>query len=129
MGASLQLTILKDNFGIVKLKPSSVLPHWLNFPKQEFCYITSTSKELSLVIKEDQIPEGELADFGWKAIQVNGSADFPIMSHIVLCLAEANIRTRNISTYHTGFFLVQGTDLAKAKKVLEENNHYFTCNA
>lgn len=118
--SSLKLTVLQKRFAICKSSSEIALPYdLLDIP---FFSITRSDEETSLVIIEDKIPEGWIAETGWRIIKVNGPLDFSligILSSISKPLAEAGISIFAISTYLTDYILVRQDNLEKAKNALK----------
>ena len=118
----LTLSILPETFGICHLDKNSQVPPWA-LEKTSFRSVTRTQDELSIVCPQDKIPSGVLFEDDWRAFKVQGP--LPITSIGVVAslskpLADKGIPIFYISTYETDYILVEGKNLEKAEKILDE---------
>jgi hypothetical protein len=91
-----------------------------------FWSATRTQDELSLVIPDDQVPQGWQAERGWRCLQVRGKLDFEVtgvLSALSAPLAVAGISIFVVSTFDTDYILVRERDLNRACEVLREHGH------
>jgi len=115
----LSLSILPEKLGVCHFAAKSAIPDWAK--DINFCSITRTSKELSIICPQDKIPAGVLVEKNWRALKINDPIDLysiGVISSLVKPLADAGISILEISTYETEHTLVEDKNLAKAKKVL-----------
>lgn len=88
----------------------------------DFCCLTKTEKELSLVCKTGDVPPAaEQRDDGWKGFYIDGVLEFSligILSGISTILAENGISLFAVSTYHTDYFFVKTKDFERALSLL-----------
>ena len=115
----LTLSILPEKLGICHFDKKSPIPDWAL--KGDFCSITRTSQELSIVYPQEKIPGGVLFEKDWRAFRLESTVDMysvGIIASLSKPLAEAGISIFNISTYETNYILVEEKNLAKAKKIL-----------
>lgn len=128
----LSLTVLPERFAICRLKPTAAIPDWA---RSQFCSITYTVTELSIVCPEAQVPADTAANAasdqaatmqvepGWRAFQVMGTLDFGltgILAAISTPLAAAKISIFAISTYDTDYVLVKQENCDLAVEVLTQ---------
>lgn len=121
------LAILPENFGICRLHPRARLPRWI-FRSSSFYTATRTRDELSIVAREDLIPERFPCERDWRAIQVVGPLDFAlvgVLASLSLPLARAGVSLFAVSSYDTDFLLVRAKSLDKAMAALEAAGHQF----
>jgi uncharacterized protein len=88
-----------------------------------FFSVTRTAAELSVVCREPQVPEGVLADSGWRVFQVEGPLDLAligVLSRLAAPLAAAGVPIFAISTFDTDYLLVKASDLATAATALRQ---------
>lgn len=94
----------------------------------EYCFLSKTDEEISLVCTADSVPVLTTAkDSGWKAFRIQGILDFSlvgILSRISALLAERNISIFAVSTYNTDYFFLKNGDFNNSIAVLKE--HGFT---
>ena len=68
------LKILSSRFTVVRLDASAALPPWAL--AGEFCSITRTANELSIVCESVQVPDGLCSETDWRALEVQGPLQF-----------------------------------------------------
>jgi len=115
----LTLSILPEKLGICHLSKNSPVPDWAK--DISFCSICRTKDELSVILPQDKIPGGVLAEKNWRAFKVEGPLSLfltGICASLAKPLADAEIPILYISTYETDYLLVEEKNLEKAKKVL-----------
>ncbi|MGP1381952.1 MAG: ACT domain-containing protein [Thainema sp.] len=126
MTTPLSLTVLPEQLAICQLAPTATIPSWA---RSQFCSITYTATELSVVCSAAQVP-ANLTDMkvesGWRALQVIGTLDFGltgILAEIATPLAAAEISIFAISTYDTDYVLVKQETCDRAIEVLTQQGH------
>lgn len=120
----LQMSLLKDIFGIYALENSAPIPDWA--AKASMCSITRTKKELTIVCPQSIIPAESDCDSNWRCFRIDGSFDLNeigVISCISAPLAEAGISIYVVSTYDTDYFLIKDNAAEKAIAVLTEDGH------
>ena len=123
----LQLSFLKDKYGICTLPNTATIPDWAL--TQSLASITRTDKELTIVCRQDIIPSELQSDINWRCFRIDGSFDLDqigVISSISSPLADAGISIYVISTYDTDYFLVKEEKLNQALSVLSNSNHSIT---
>lgn len=111
----LTIKLLKEKFGVCRLDKNSLIPEWSQ--NDDFFSITRTSDELSIVCKEDNIPNDIKYEKDWRILKVEGPLDFSligILSKISTILAQRGISIFAISTYDTDYILVKDKDIKNA---------------
>jgi len=120
----LSLVILHDSFAVCKLRADQNIPSWAL--SGDFCSLTRTPDELSVVCAHEHVPEGVEAVRGWKSLKVEGELDFTsvgILSSLASSLAHVGISMFAISTYDTDYLFVKETDLDRAVTALRKAGH------
>ena len=115
------LSILPEKLGICRLSERSEIPEWAQ--DINFCSITRTKTELSIVCSQDEIPGGVLVERDWRAFKLEGDLGIESVGVIATLskpLADAGVSIFNISTYETNYVLVEDKNLAKAVEVLSK---------
>jgi hypothetical protein len=123
MKSKLNLKIQKGNYAVCLLGKDSKIPEWAN---GEFFSITKTEDELSIVCKEEIVPESIKCEKGWVRIKVIGPLDFSltgILASLADPLAFAGISIFAISTFDTDYLLIKKDMIEKAKQVLLAEGH------
>jgi len=121
----LDLVILKKKFAICQLSPKDSIPDLSKLG--DFWSITKTEEEISIIIPENLIPNGNCkTEKGWRAIKIIGPLYFSltgIIASLSTVLAKAGISIFAVSTYNTDYLLVKEKNLEQSKEVLEKNGH------
>ncbi len=113
----LALTILPETFAVCRLDAAAPIPVWAN----DFCSVTRTADELSIVCAQAAVPDGIVSEKNWRALKIVGSLDFAltgILASIAAPLAHARIPIFALSTYDTDYVLVKANQLESAIQVL-----------
>ncbi|PJB99250.1 MAG: ACT domain-containing protein [Candidatus Nealsonbacteria bacterium CG_4_9_14_0_8_um_filter_35_12] len=116
----LTLSISPEKFGICHFDKKSPLPDWA-IGESSFTSITRTSDELSIILPQEKIPGGVLAEKNWRAFKVQGPLGFVltgIVSSLSKPLADAEISILYVDTYETSYLFVEDKNLQRAKNIL-----------
>jgi hypothetical protein len=120
----MRLEVLRGEFAIVRLNATAAVPPWIE--AAEFCSITRTREELSIVCESSRVPLEIAAERGWRCMKVEGPLEFSltgVLASIADPLARAGIPIFAISTFDTDYLLVNSTDLEAAIAALESVGH------
>ena len=123
----LQLSLLKDKYGICTLPNNAPIPDWAT--AQSLASITRTEKELTIVCRLEILPSQYQSGLNWRCFKIDGSFDLNqigVISSISSPLADAGISIYVISTYDTDYFLIQEQNLEKTISVLSDIGHNIT---
>lgn len=118
-GINLTLTTLPGLYAVCRLAQSEAFQPWML--DGEFCSITRTADELSLVLPQDKLPGSIQAETGWRCLKVMGPLDFSltgILAALSGALAQAGISLFALSTYDTDYILVKDENYAASIEVL-----------
>jgi hypothetical protein len=116
----LTLILLKDALAVCRLSPQDELPAWVL--REPFFCVTRSEDELSLLLREDRVPEGWKCEKEWRAFKLLGPLPFNligILASIANPLAQAGIAIFALSTYDTDYLLVRSYELQLTCEVLE----------
>ncbi len=90
----------------------------------EFVFVGKTDEEISLVCREEKVPENTTArDDGWKGFRIEGVLDFSligILSKLAGILADNKIGIFAVSTFNTDYILVKEENFERALHVLAQ---------
>ena len=118
----MKIKALKHDFSICKVK--TLDPDYL---KREFCFVSKTEEELSLVCQTEYVPTDVIeCDNGWRAFRIQGILDFSligILAPIAKILADNKIGIFAVSTYNTDYILVKKESFDKALAVLSDKGY------
>ncbi|WP_207457747.1 ACT domain-containing protein [Azospirillum sp. SYSU D00513] len=121
--AGLTLSVLPDRLAVARLDPAQGLPSWIDWT-DPLVSATRTGEELSVLCREERVPDEVKAERGWRAFKVEGPLDFSlfgILARIAVPLAQARIPIFAMSTYDTDYILVRAEDLDRAAEVLTKS--------
>lgn len=121
----LTLLIMDDTFAICRLGVDCLLPPWAT--ASPFFAITRTADELSVVCRQDAVPEGINCERGWRCLRVAGTIPFSVvgvLASLTAPLAEAGVSVFAVSTFDTDYLLVKAADLERAVQALRGQGHH-----
>ena len=120
----LRLFLLDCRLAVCRLGPHDEVPEWAG--GGAFSSVTRTSTELSIVCREEAVPEGIAREGGWRIFQVEGPLDFAltgVMASIAQPLAEAGVSLFAVSTFDTDYAMVRERDVEQAANALRAEGH------
>jgi uncharacterized protein len=118
-----RLRLLEDRLAVCRLDPGAPVPGWAS---GELTSVTRTPGELSVVCAEAGVPAGEVAERGWRALEVAGPLSFEltgVLASLSAPLANARVSVFAIATFNTDYVLVKEQDLERAIAALEAADH------
>jgi len=119
----LKLEPIPDRLAICRLEPDEELPSWVS---GDFVSLTRTKEELSIVCRQELVPEEILCEQDWRGLRVVGQLDFTlvgIIASLTSTLAERGVSVFVVSTYDTDYLLIKEESFAVAKSALAEVGH------
>ena len=122
----LKLNILADHFTIHRFPPNHEIPKQIY--ENQFCSISKTEDELSIVCSSSVLPGSNISETGWFCIKVLGPLDFSltgILADISAVLAKASVSIFAISTFDTDYVLVKSEKLPVARNALQKAGYTF----
>jgi predicted N-acetyltransferase YhbS len=120
----LPLLLLDGTFAICRLDSNAPIPPWAT--AGHFFSITRTADELSVVGRQDAVPEGVVCERGWRCLRVVGAVPFSVvgvLASLTAPLAEERISLFAVSTFDTDYLLVKEEDLTAALDALRRRGH------
>lgn len=121
------LTLLPQRFAICRFAPDAPMPAWVFHAEASVWSVTRTTRELSVVVPQDDLPPSvETFEGGWRALEVAGPIPFDetgVLAGVTAPLAAAGISVFAISTYDTDLVLVRETQLERAIAALATAGH------
>jgi aminoglycoside 6'-N-acetyltransferase I len=118
------LCVVDGRFAICKLADSSSIPPWVI--EGDLFSITRTLDEVSVVCREQFVPEGVACDRDWCCLRVAGAIPLTftgVLSSITAPLAKEGISAFAVSTYDTDYLLIKSRDWPKAIRLLKAAGH------
>jgi hypothetical protein len=119
----LDLVLLRGPYAVCRLPVDAASPAWA---VGECTSVTRTAEELSVVCREEAVPEGVRCERGWRCLRVAGTMDFAlvgVLASLLVPLADAGVSVFALSTFDTDYLLVKEEDLAKAAEALAAAGH------
>lgn len=120
----LRFSVLPGTWAVVRLAPDAEVPAGMLSPP--FHSVTRTRTELSVVCREDAVPEGARAETGWALLALAGPFPFTmvgVLSSILAPLASAGVSIFALSTFDTDHVLVKNDRLEVAIAALVAAGH------
>ncbi|MBQ8758174.1 MAG: ACT domain-containing protein [Clostridia bacterium] len=118
----LKIEILKYDFTVCKLKEITEKPK-----KENFCFLSRTDDEISLVCPTHLVPENtEAREDSWRGFRICGTLDFSligILANIASLLAEEKISIFAVSTYNTDYVFTKKDVFDNAINVLKTSGY------
>ena len=124
--ATLQLKVLPYRYAVCQLAADAPLPVWAFPPDGGFASVSRTDDELSVICRQDNVPERVRAERGWRCFKVEGPLVFDavgIMAGLTGALAAASVPVFAVSTYDTDYILVKDERLAAAVEALRHRGY------
>lgn len=122
------LTILLGHYAVCLLPPATPIPPWAS--GGDFCSITRTDDELSIICPQDSLPpdlpESVTVARDWVLLRVEGPFAFDVTGVIAALatpLANAGVVLLATATYNTDYLLVKAEQLDDAIQALVEAGH------
>ena len=116
-----KLEWMPGTYAVVQLSADAPVPDWAACASG-FTSITRSDKELSIVLGDEQVPEGvETCDRGWVALRIAEPIDFSqsgILADLITPLASEEISIFAISTYETDILLTKGGTTIATRQAL-----------
>ena len=120
----LTLIMVDSTFAVCRLEPDTPIPPWAT--AGDLFSITRTADELSVVCRQDAVPEAVVCERGWRCLRVAGTMPFSVvgvLASLTAPLAEAGISAFAVSTFDTDYLLVKEKDLVAGVVVLRRYGH------
>lgn len=123
-GHRLQLLGVAGMFAVCKLPPGESLPTWA-VAGDLFC-VARTADELSVVCRQELVPEGVVNEAGWKCLRVAGAMPFTlvgVLAALTAPVARAGVGVFAFSTFDTDYLLVKAGDMRRVVAALRAAGH------
>ena len=117
------IALLPETFAICRLTSGAAIPDWV---QGEFISMTRTQEELSIVCRQENVPDDVRAELDWRCLRIVGQLDFSlvgVIAQITGLLAKADISVFVMSTHDTDYFLVRQQDLVHTVDALKVAGH------
>jgi nitrilase len=121
---SLTLLAVAGRFAVCKLPSGSAIPTWAT--AGDVFNVTRTADELSVVCRQEMVPEGTHCESGWRCVRVAGSMPFTqvgVLASLTSPVAKAGVGVFAFSTFDTDYLLVKEADFPQAAAALRAAGH------
>jgi hypothetical protein len=129
--SSYTLVSLPGRYAVCLLPPTAPVPPWAS--GGDFCSITRTQDELSIICAEDalpaDLPEEIQVARNWVLLRVQGPFTFDVvgvMAALTTALADAGVVLLAVATYQTDYLLVKAEQTEAAMRALSNAGHQVT---
>jgi uncharacterized protein len=115
---NIRLRLLSENYAVCRLGPHEEVPSWA---RGDVVSTTRTSNELSIVCREQDVPQSVRSEREWRCLMVEGPIPFEttgIAAAIASPLAAAGISLFLVSTFDTDYVFVKAAVLRQTIEVL-----------
>lgn len=121
-----RLTLLgvPGSFAVCKLPTHSSIPAWAT--AGDLFTVTRTPDELSVVCRQEQVPDGVTCEQEWRCLRVAGSMPFTlvgVLAALTTPVAKAGVGVFAFSTFDTDYLFVKANDWPKAVAALRAAGH------
>jgi hypothetical protein len=121
-----RLTLIRVDglLAVCRLEPDTPIPPWAT--AGDFFSVSRTADELSVVCRQDTVPEGTTCERGWRCLRVAGTLPFSvvgILAALTAPLADAGVSVFALSTFDTDYLLLKADDLGRAVDTLRRHGH------
>jgi len=116
----MNLRLLPEAFGILKLTPSQTIPTWATDGSHFF--IAQTDDELSIMCPQDCIPDDLTYSADWRCFRVDGDLEFDeigVVARVSKPLADKGISLFLVSTHDRDYVFVSQNDLNRATHIYQ----------
>jgi hypothetical protein len=121
----LKLLGVAGSFAVCKLPTGSPPPPWAT--QGDLFSVTRTADEISVVCRQEAVPEGVVCERGWRCLRVAGSMPLTlvgVLASLTTPVAKAGVGVFAFSTFDTDYLLVKAVDLPKAVAALRAAGHW-----
>jgi len=120
----LRLLGIAGSFAVCKLPTGSPVPAWAT--AGDLFSVTRTADELSVVCRQEAVPEGVVCERDWRCLRVAGSMPFTlvgVLASLTTPVAKAGVGVFAFSTFDTDYLLVKAGEMTKAVAALRAAGH------
>jgi hypothetical protein len=119
-----RLTLLAARYAVCRMEAQAARPAWAD--GAGLVSITRTADELSVVCRDERVPEDVRSEKGWRCLALEGPIPFSmtgVLASLSGALAEAGVSVFAISTFDTDYLLVPEAQLETAIAALINAGH------
>ncbi len=116
----MQLRLLPDVYGVLKLTPPQPFPLWLS--DANLFFVAQTEDEYSIMCPQRSIPAGTAYSAGYRCLRVDGDLAFDeigVVARVSKPLADTGLSLFVVSTHDRDYVLVHQDNLAMALRAYQ----------
>jgi putative acetyltransferase len=120
----LRLLGVSGSFAVCRLARGSSIPAWAT--TGNLFSVTQTADELSVVCRQDAVPDGVVCERDWRCLRVAGSLPFTlvgVLAALTTPMAKAGIGIFAFSTFDTDYLLIRTDESEQAFAALRAAGH------
>ncbi len=120
----LKLLGVAGAFAVCKLPNHVPIPPWAM--RGDLFSITRTADELSIVCRQEVVPEGVVCEQDWRCLRVEGAMPFAlvgVLASLTTAVAKAGVGVFAFSTFDTDYLLIKASDMPRAIASLRSAGH------
>ncbi len=120
----LKLLGVAGSFAVCKLPTGAPLPPWAT--AGDLFSVTRTPDEISVVCRQEAVPEGVVCERNWRCLRVAGAMPFTlvgVLASLTTPLAKVGVGVFAFSTFDTDYLLVKAADVPRAVAALRAAGH------
>jgi hypothetical protein len=124
--AALTLVPIDGLFAVCRLAADTPLPAWAA-GSGGLISITRTNDELSIVCRQEAVPDDIRCERGWRCVRVAGTLDLAllgVLASLLDPLADAGVAVFVVSTFDTDYLLVQEARWDAAISAWQRQGHH-----
>ena len=119
-----KLRVLPQAYGIARLSADAPIPSWAD--GEGFVSISRSDDELSILCRQERMPDGVRQDRDWTCLKLLGPFAFDdtgVVLSVIRPLSEKGIGIFVVSTFDGDHLMVKSADLAAARHHHEASGH------
>lgn len=123
------LHLLPERYAVCQFPPQAQTPSWIQ--GEGLTALVRTGDELSIVCRQEYVPDGITSEREWRVFKVQGPFDFSqigVLANLSSILAQARVSIFALSTFDTDYLLIQERNLTAAINALEHHGHRVLTN-
>jgi hypothetical protein len=122
----MRLKEVPGRFGVAKLAANAPIPEWADGPG--FCSIVRADDELTIICRQDRIPDTVPSELGWSCFRSIGPVPFDaagILASLISPISAAGIGVFVLCTFDGEHIMCPAENFPDVKALLEKDGHDF----
>lgn len=126
MSVKIRLKQIDGQYAIAQLPHNDAIPSWAD--GDGFVSISRTDDELSVVCRQERVPDNVKSDDNWICFKFIGPFEFEaagIILSVIRPLSESGMGVFVVATFDGDVLLLKASDVPRARVLLREAGHDF----